>query len=169
MKACLFPLWLPNPFYLYLLSLSVFGSQDPSFRVTKVLFAKAKPAAICEGGERDERWGMSPNQCQNTPLGCYLQTRVLGASSRDHMNQNRVTEDRGRVSAPPGLWVTHLVEASHSLLTNSGDVGHTKKRPQSHPLQRVRTNTCLVRTKLLHLRGQNQTQGKRRGENKEWQ
>lgn len=52
------------------------------------------------------------------------------------------------------------MEASHSLLTNSGDVGHTKKRPQSHPLQRVRTNTCLVRTKLLHLRGQNQTQEK---------
>lgn len=100
---------------------------------------------------------MSPNQCQNMPLGSYLQTRVLGASSRDRMNQIRVTEDRGCVSP---------VEASHSLPTSLGmwDIPKNVKRPQSHPLQRVRTNTCLMRTKLLHLRGQNQTQGKRRGE-----
>lgn len=92
---------------------------------------------------------MSPNQCQNTPLGCYLQTRVPGASSRDHMNQNRVTEDGG-LGFGASWAVSHLVEASHSLLTNSGDVGHTKRRPQSPPLQRVRTNNGVVRTQLLH-------------------
>lgn len=62
--------------------------------------------------------------------------------------------------------VSHLVEASHSLPTTLGmwNIPKNVKRPQSHLLQRVRTNTCLVRTKLLHLRGQNQTHGKRRGE-----
>lgn len=123
---------------------------------------KSKAHCHLRRGKGGDRGGMSPNQCQNTPLGSYLQTRVLGASSRDRMNQIRVTEDRGCVSP---------VEANHSLPTTLGmwDIPKIVKRPQSHPLQRVRTNTCLVRTKLLHLRGQNQTQGKRRGENKEWQ
>lgn len=111
---------------------------------------------------------MSPNQCQNTPLGCYLQTRVPGASRRDHMNQNRVTEDGG-LGFGASWAVSHLVEASHSLLTNSGDVGHTKRRPQGPaPLQRVRTNNGVVRTQLLHYRDKSRHEEKG-GENKDRQ
>lgn len=38
-----------------------FGSQDHGFRVTQVLFAKAKPTAICEGGK-----GMREGECPRT-------------------------------------------------------------------------------------------------------
>lgn len=38
------------------------------------------------------------------------------------------TRTRTGVSEEDGSWaVSHLVEASHGLLINSGDVGHTRK------------------------------------------
>lgn len=54
-------------------------------------------------------------------FGCYLQTRVLGASGSDHTNQTE-QESVKKTGA-----VSHLVEASHGLLINSGDVGQTSK------------------------------------------
>lgn len=113
----------------------------PIFMITKpVLLISPKPAffwlsgswlqsntsSLCKSkahchlrrGKRGERRGMSPNQCQNTPLGSYLQTRVLGASSRHRMNQIRVTEDRGCESPGGG---------QPQPPNNSGDVEHTKK------------------------------------------
>lgn len=157
------PIWLVSPKPA---GFRLSGSQPQSN--TSFFFCESKAHCHLRRGKRDERWGMSPNQCQNTPLGCYLQTRVPGASRRDHMNQNRVTEDGG-----PGFgasWaVSHLVEASHSLLTNSGDVGHTKRGPQSPaPLQRVRTNNGVVRTQLVRY-GDKSRHEEKGGENKDRQ
>lgn len=66
---------------------------------------------------------MREGECPQTSakirlLGSYLQTRVLGASSRDRMNQIRVTDDRGCESPGGG---------QPQPPNNSGDVGHTKK------------------------------------------
>lgn len=83
------------------------------------------------------------------------------------MNQNRVTEDGG-LGFGASWAVSHLVEASHSLLTNSGDVGHTKRRPQSPPLQRVRTNNGVVRTQLVRY-GDKSRHEEKGGENKDRQ
>lgn len=59
----------------------------------RVFFGEQSPPPSVKE-ERNERRGMSPNQCQNTPFGCYLQTRALDASRRpkkcrNHGNPNK--------------------------------------------------------------------------------
>lgn len=102
-EGLLIPIMITKPILLVSPKPVGFWLSGSQLQSNKSSLCKSKACCHLRRGERDERWGMSPNQCQNPPLGCYLQTRVLGASSRDHMNQNRVIEDRGRDSAPPGL------------------------------------------------------------------
>lgn len=110
---------------------------------------------------------MSPDQCQNTPLGCYLQTGALDASKQaQEMQKSREPAQEGTGFEKPNGGPATTFQPTPETRETPGDgrALHTVLFESEDQM----LAWCVL--KPWHLQGQNQTQRKSRGKkNKEWQ